>query len=278
MQDLRFVTTSDGFVILENAGEERFRVPLDDALREGSRQMIASTKTQPTSPKFIQNEYRSGKSNEQIASETAEPLDYVQLFTSAVQSELDYLTSRIQNTEMVFGTAMMPFSEIISMSFSDPQWRTLRKIGSWFVRVFQADLVATWKYEPKLNLLEPQDELARAISEAMQHSKVVELAVNPNDVWPEAQAKKDPELAVVNSREVIGQEAEVLTLLDEMRERRANLQADHSAVVTPDLEPELVVVASKPKVKIAPAEKASGKSRSSLPTWDEIIFGTNADS
>lgn len=276
MKDLRFVTTSDGFVILENADEERFRVPLDDALREGSRQMVASTKTQPTSPKFIQNEFRSGKSNEQIASETSEPLDYVLLFTSAVQSELDYLTSRIQNTEMVFGSTMMPFSEIIGMSFSDPKWKTFRKTGSWFVKVSQADLVATWKYEPKLNLLEPQDSLAKDISEAMQHSKVVELAVNPNDVWPETPDQKAPEPTHKPTPATQGQDAEVLTLLDEMRERRANSQVESSSIsVSPTDSPTTL---EKPKVKNTPTPKPPTKSRSSLPTWDEIIFGTNADS
>lgn len=279
MHELRYVTTENGYVILENASEERFRVEITDAMREASRLLVASSAPRPTSPKEIQTLYRSGKTEQEIAKLTGENLEFIQMFTPAVQTELDYVTERLQTTEFVFGNRMAPFSEIVSLSFSNPIWESYKISNTWFVRVSQAGQQATWKYDPKISLLEPQNDLAHQISAAMQDAMPIDLIISnttdapaelANHVTPTSSPESDS--AAVE----LGQDAEVLTLLDEIRERRAiGSVPTHSElrdeVVEASSQVEILKQDSTPKPSIA-------KGRAALPSWDEIIFGTSSDS
>ena len=281
MQELIYVTAEDGFVILENASEERFKVKITDGLREATRQLIVSTNPKQTSPKQIQSLYRSGKSDQEIAQETGEKLEFVQMFTPAVQSELDYVTERVQLTEFVFGNEMMPFSEIVQMSFANPNWRSFKQGAHWFVKVSQGEVEALWKYEPRVSLLEPHNEVARRISAGMQDAEPLDL------VFEEKQPPTSPTLtalpresaSIVNQKPQLDEQrkdAEVYSLLDEIRERRAlegvSDESEEGEAPTP-------VAHTAPVTKpTANPKPTSAKGRSSLPSWDEIIFGSNSDS
>lgn len=273
MQELRYVTSEDGFLILENSDEERFKVQITDALREGSRQLISSSSARPTSPKQIQALYRSGKSEDEIAAETGERMEFIQMFTPAVQSELDYVTERVQGTEFVFGNRMMSFADIVEMSFTDASWRSYKVGNTWFVKINQDATEALWRYDPKLSLLEPQNEIAKRISAGMQDARPIEIEP--------AAGKSEPTGATANSvvsatpivntePEVESKDAEVFSLLDEIRERR--ITSEKAKAI-----PEEPAVPTK-KEPISASKPVAAKGRTSLPSWDEIIFGSNLDS
>lgn len=274
MQELRYVTSEDGYLVFENSDEERFKVEITDALREGSRQLISSNNSTPASPKQIQVLYRAGKSEEQIAAETGESLEFIQMFTPAVQSELDYVTERVQGTEFVFGNRMMTFADIVEMSFSNPTWNSYKAGNTWFVKIRQADSEALWKYDPKLSLLEPHSEIARKISAGMQDAKSVEIATSQSSkTQPKSSAtlvSADEVGEIFESQSAEGKDAEVFSLLDEIRERR--LSTEKSFEPVRPMEP--AVLEKKP----VPAPKpATTRGRTSLPSWDEIVFGSNSD-
>lgn len=281
MEELRYVTTENGFVILENSQEEKFKLAVTDALREGTRQLIVSRAERPTSPKQIQTLYRAGKSDEEIANETGEKLEFIQMFTPAVQTELDYVTERVQGTEFVFGNRMMSFADIVQLSFSNASWSSYKTSNSWFVKVTQGAAEALWKYDPRLSLLEPQSDLAKQISLGMQDAQPIDVII------PEAPARsvvapkltsqetvvKPSEAPPIETHEE-SKDAEVFSLLDEIRERRQ--AASTTEVIEPEreLEPEREEVSIK---STAPAKPVSARGRSSLPSWDEIIFGSPND-
>lgn len=273
MQELRYVTSENGYLVLENSDGERFKVEVTDALREGSRQLIASSNSKPTSPKQIQSLYRSGKSEEQISSETGEKLEYIQMFTPAVQSELDYVTERVQGTEFVFGNRMMSFADIVEMSFAAPIWKSYKAGNTWFVNVRQGEIEALWKYEPKLNLLEPHSEIAKKISAGMQDAKSVELEPTTTAKRSISDSREQLESAdavtTPNHAKLESKDAEVFSLLDEIRERRL---ATEKALES-ELVPETPVQRTSPPV----SKPTSARGRTSLPSWDEIVFGSNGD-
>lgn len=281
MQELIYVTAEDGFVILENASEERFKVKITDGLREATRQLIVSSNSRQTSPKQIQALYRAGKTDQEISQDTGEKIEFVQMFTPAVQSELDYVTERVQLTEFVFGNQMMPFSEIVQMSFSEPNWRSFKQGANWFVKISQGDVEALWKYEPRVSLLEPQNEVAKKISAGMQDAEPLDLVFEEKSKVqaPIVAASPSASNATVDQQVTAvdhGKDAEVYSLLDEIRERRAMEDKHVQNNEAKASEPETRVV-EEPKTAIPP-KPASAKGRSSLPSWDEIIFGSNADS
>lgn len=275
MQELRYVTSENGFLVLENSDGERFRVEINHSLREGSRQIIPSNNARPTSPKQIQILYRAGKTEEQIAAETGESIEFIQMFTPAVQSELDYVTERVQATEFVFGNQMMSFAEIVEMSFSAPVWQSYKAGATWFVRIQQSENEAVWKYEPKLNLLEPHNEIAKKISTGMQDARaieIVETAATKSENSPKTPQVpiQKPNHSQEDASPNTQRDAEVFSLLDEIRERR--LATEKSVdIAAPASE-------APPVTKTPPTPKpASAKGRTTLPTWDEIIFGSNND-
>lgn len=273
MQELRYVTSEDGFLILENSAEERFKVQISDALREGSRQLITSISAQPTSPKQIQSLYRSGKTEEEISAETGEKIAFIQMFTPAVQSELDYVTERVQGTEFVFGNRMMSFADIVEMSFTDANWRSYKVGNTWFVKIAQDGTEALWRYDPKLSLLEPQNDIAKRISAGMQDARPVEIerpaVSNEYPVSVSKSAAEDVSDVPAKPGHQ-SKDAEVFSLLDEIRERRISSEKSKSQPVeTPALPKKEPTLAPKP---------VAAKGRSSLPSWDEIIFGSNLDS
>lgn len=162
MTELRFVSREGDYLVFESIGGERFRVPVDETIRDGVRQTARAT--QGTSPKFIQSRIRQGASVAEIAAESSEPEAYVELFAAAVQDELRYLLDTALAVALPDGSSMSAFRTLIERQVGAAQWQIAKPDEDWLLTAKFESGEAIWTFNPRVLSLEPTNSSARELS------------------------------------------------------------------------------------------------------------------
>ncbi|MQA77445.1 MAG: DUF3071 domain-containing protein [Streptosporangiales bacterium] len=264
MQELRLVGISDEgdhlLLAAPDATGAHFRVPLDGRIRaavQGAAARPGQLEKQMEStvrPKEIQTRIRAGQSPEEVASAAGLPLERIEAFATPVIRERMHITELAQKTAVRRPGESQPNAELgelvrqrLQARGVDPDdldwdsWR--REDGTWKVRL-QYKLanrsgVAEWIYDVSARHVRPVDDEAASLVSANG-------TVRPEP--PVEEVVERPRLAAV------GGGVEPASSIVEPQEPLAD-----------DNDTQPLRIARQP---------AKANKRASVPSWDEIIFGT----
>jgi hypothetical protein len=271
MIELRLVSRHSDYLVLESVAGERFRIAIDETLRDATRYTAKSTTG--TSPKDIQSMIRSGMSVADVAESTGEATEYVAMFAGAVLDELRYLLEAALSVQLPDDNQMISFRELVERDQPVTNWQIAKRESRWVVQAESASGPAEWLFSPNDLTLEPLNTAARELLKARagrtplvrDNSAGQSTAPLMNSA---AGLRQDTAVASTNQgdSELDSPErpaASVLDLVEEIKRRDSAASASQAA--SPDTQ-ESSSSSTKP---------ASAKGRASLPSWDEIVSGTS---
>ncbi len=309
MQELRLVAVSEdgSYAVLAVPGRGgRFSLPIDDRLRivaRGQFSRLAQYEIEvesPLRPKEIQDRIRAGETADEIADAAGVPIERVRRFEGPVLAERAYRAQEAQRAAIRqpgdsgpgprLGDIVAERLTTFGASPEDAQWDSRKRAdGNWQVQLmFTAGgrpHMAEWVFDPRRRHVTPADDDAGRLS-----LPEADLPAPPRGPAPVTRATVTPiatRLAPLGPPAAV-QAAGPLTPLaqpePEQEHRHAAAQARASRRATAaqargreasaeeDTAPEPPAAARE-----RPARKAAGgrSRRSSVPSWDEIMFGNS---
>jgi hypothetical protein len=315
MQELRIVAVSEdgSYAVLAVPGRGgRFSLPIDDRLRivaRGQFSRLAQYEIEvesPLRPKEIQDRIRAGETAEEIADAAGVPIERVRRFEGPVLAERAYRAQEAQGATIRrpgdsgpgprLGDIVGERLAALGISAEEAQWDS-RKVGdnNWQVQLMFTlggrPQMAEWLFDPRRRHVTHADDDAARLS--LPEADLAELAPAPRvparaTVTPigtrlaaaaPRPAEPRPEPAPVPGpppARAPAPASEPAVSAAHPAEARASAVERASAVddATPD-SPE-AEEAAVPQRGRAARKAAGGRSRrSSVPSWDEIMFGTS---
>ena len=304
MHELRLVAVSeDGtYAILVVPGRGgRYSLPMDDRLRavaRGQFSRLAQYEIEvesPLRPKEIQERIRAGESADEIADAAGVPIERVRWFEGPVLAERAYKAQEAQSAMVRrpgdsgpgprLAEVVTERLEALGTTADDAQWdSTKRGDGSWQVQlVFSSGgqvRTAEWIYDPRRRHATPIDEGAAMLS-------LPEADLPPDPGHRRGQATVTPLQPRLSTASAPG--ARPARRMAEAPPRRT--EAAPPAQRVPDSKPAAEPESRQPPAAAeeesrgetgrAPAATQTGRRaaggrgrRASVPSWDEIMFGS----
>jgi hypothetical protein len=287
MQELRLVAVAEdgSYVVLTAPGRSgRFTLPVDDRLRvvaRGQFSRLAQYEIEverPLRPKEIQDRIRAGETAEEIADAAGVPIERVRRFEGPVLAERAYRAQEAQRAALRppggsgpgrgLGDTVSGRLRELGVDPEDADWDSRKNSdGTWQVRlVFSSgsrSQVAEWMFDPRRKHVAPADDTAARLSE------------------PDAELPSPQPLPVTGTTATVTPIGSRLATAAAMAEPEARRQPEAPAgpANVPSFEPEEAAPPPPPKSppRERPARKTAGgrSRRSSVPSWDEIMFGTS---
>jgi Protein of unknown function (DUF3071) len=285
MQELRLVAVSEdgSYAVLAVPGRGgRFSLPIDDRLRivaRGQFSRLAQYEIEvesPLRPKEIQDRIRAGETADEIADAAGVPIERVRRFEGPVLAERAYRAQEAQRATVRQPGDSGPgarLGDIVSerlttfgASPEDALWDSRKRAdGNWQVQLmFTAGgrpHMAEWIFDPRRRHVTPADDDAGRLS------------------LPEADLPAAPRAPAAVTR------ATVTPIATRLAPLGPPAAAQGAAPRTqPEPEPEPRPAAEEESAAPPPAaprerpvrKAAGGRSRrSSVPSWDEIMFGNS---
>jgi hypothetical protein len=276
VQELRLVGVSDdgARVILVDEAGARFAVPLDDRLRAAVRvdrtrlgKLEIDMNHEP-SPRDVQSAIRAGGSAQDVAEAFGVSVEWVERYARPVLGErVHVLNTAMATAARRGGGADQPslgalVSERLAERGVDPSslewdaWR--REDGKWSVRL---DYVtsnrprhAQWQYDTAGRYLMPDDDEARWLVAEESRDQVVPFGRRPAADEPAAEEPAAEQGTGATAEETGPDQHDTIPL-----ERPESGEADSQG-------------------SAAAAGSARKKGRASVPSWDDIVFGSRRSS
>jgi hypothetical protein len=312
MRELAFVGLSDDGTALVLSGPDgaRFTVPRDDKLeaamrRDRSRLGQMEISLDGTTPKDIQQRVRFGQTPEEISETSGIPVERVLRFAGPVIAERQHIAQQAREVELRDGAAARTLEaavlDTLALGGTDPElvewdaWR--RDDGRWSLLVSWEPVdsvalgatAALWIFDPTGRTIVADDPASGWLlgerpeqvegDDTDTRPRLVGLPSHDLDAWDDDSVDPDAAFTAIVERD---SDAEILDLAD-----RPPAEPD-DATPLDDLYDTLPGLA-RPEGKVsrrarrkaarqtpAPAGdvEKGGKSRATVPSWDEILFGT----
>jgi len=306
MRELRFTGLSpDGRTLLASdpAGEE-YRIPVDEifaaAVRERPRSAAGDVAPgRDLRPAEIQSEIRAGATPEQLAEITGMDLDRIERFAAPVMQERAWVAQRASRILVTGGPSPRTLLEYVllhaertglGIEAADLVWDAWRRDnGRWSVAVELGDEEAVWLFDPDVNSLAPDDDLARSIHGLTRPTPVgpapegrsrragridapePDAAANPAaDTGPLPRSRPRP----AAERPGAGGREDTVPIGRPRPEPRAHpvSQTGPDTAPQPRTRP-----ADQPTEVIPPTHNGPRRRRATVPSWDEILFGARPE-
>jgi Protein of unknown function (DUF3071) len=288
MQELRLVAVSeDGtYAVLASPGHGgRFSLPIDDRLRivaRGQFSRLAQYEIEvesPLRPKEIQDRIRAGETAEDIADAAGVPIERVRRFEGPVLAERAYRAQEAQRATLrqpgdsgpgrPLGDVVVERLRMFGVDPDDAEWDSRKRSdGGWQVRLaFSSGSrphLAEWVFDPHRKHVAPADDTAARL--CLPESDLPEAT---SRIRAAARATVTPigsRLAAPPPEHDQGGPAEPARTARPAHSRAGEAGADTGQAAPPP-----------PPPPGRPARKAAGgrSRRASVPSWDEIMFGTS---
>jgi Protein of unknown function (DUF3071) len=281
MQELRLVAVSEdgSYAVLAAPGRSgRFSLPIDDRLRivaRGQFSRLAQYEIEvesPLRPKEIQDRIRAGETAEEIADAAGVPIERVRRFEGPVLAERAYRAQEAQRASIRHPGDSGPgrrLGEVVAERLTglgadtdEAAWDSRKRTdGSWEVSlVFRAEEIprlAEWVFDPRSRHVSPVNDTAAGLSLP--------------DAGLSAATSRHPGSATVTP---IGSRLSPAPAEAPPAEPVPVPAPSHPAAEQDGGQASDV---PQPPGRDRPARKAAGgrSRRSSVPSWDEILFGTS---
>src|SRR5215468_9344938 len=279
MQELRLVAVSEdgSYAVLTAPGRSgRFSLPIDERLRivaRGQFSRLAQYEIEvesPLRPKEIQDRIRAGETADEIADAAGVPIERVRRFEGPVLAERAYRAEEAQRATLrqsgdsgpgrSLGDLVSEGLRAFGVDPADAEWDSRKRPdGGWQVQLSfnsgNRPHLAEWIYDPHRRHVAPAEDTATRLCQP--DAELPEPAPGPR---PAARATVTP----IGSR--MGPDGEQGRSAERTRVPPRPAQQQQEAVPAVTRE--------------RPARKAAGgrSRRSSVPSWDEIMFGTSRPS
>lgn len=312
MKDIKFLGTDGDFLLLEDSSGQKFRLLLDEPLRRAIRNEPPSQLDSVNiSPREIQEEIRAGRTIEEVIQASGAPEEYVRKFAQPVLDELNHavlnaLTVRLEVAGDRFREpTAWEFGEIIKSRLAASgagieRWYAKKAPDHGYFIYCEFELGeetkrASWSYDPRRLALTPENEVAISLSSQERIGNAPRLrpvASEPQNLTANLADTVDMarELSPVPAPELLYESdspepiSETADLLDALRRKRAERETVEELPPHPTTESLRIVElppeetydseAMEEKKPETPPQK---KGRASIPSWDEIVFGTKPD-
>lgn len=241
MKQVQFSHREGDYIVLKDENGSYLRLELNGYLRQAVRTPAADS--QSFSPGEVQSLIRSGLTVSEVALQLGVEEDAIEAFAAPVTAELNYVKSSALSVLVVSQDfdETVPFEKLLEHKLTGASIRTMKDDGIWVLKAQNQSEQASFSFDPKNNWLKPLDEKAREIFE----EQTAPVAFSVIDSNSETEDEPDFEEDDTDASSV------ATDLLEELQRRRAQKEAD----------------TEKPKPE-------SSSKRPSLPSWDEIVFGS----
>lgn len=309
MQELRLNGTDGDHLVLESHEGAKYRLLVDDALRNATRNASVSDKSKISlTPREIQTAIRGGATVDELISRSGDPRDYVEKFAQPVVDELTHvLASALGVRISVAGdryneVSQTEFGEIIgsrlhSSGVKEFAWSTHRDENhTWLIevsyRLADSEQKGIWSFDLKKLLLSPENENAVTLSTQNQLTPLPKLApVNspaeptPTDTaaLPDTQ-RFETVIPIGRTSDRVQVEKPAVTqkieesndLLDALKRKREERSAPKTQIVevVAAENVEETIPEQVPEPSPAPIRRPG---RPSIPSFDEIVQGTKSE-
>jgi len=180
MDELTVIGAENGALIVVGTDGSRFRVLITEALHTALRQnRPAAPAAHRVGPREVQALIREGLTAAQVASQTGEPVDYIQRFEGPVLAEREYVVAAARAVSVVltsdfetgatgtFGSAID--YRLRSIGARGVRWESRKSESHWVVSVGFLDgetaRTAVWTFDPKKSTLAPANHEAQSLSQ-----------------------------------------------------------------------------------------------------------------
>jgi len=288
MRDARLVGLNDDGtrLVLELPGGERVTVRVDAQLRAAVRQdrsRLGQLQIETESrlrPAEIQARIRSGRTPEEVAAEAGISVERVERYAVPVLHEREHMAQagqaagvRREGAVELLGQLVGARLEEHGVSLEGLAWDSWRRDdGSWELTLTYAmegkERTAQWVFDAARTVVTADDDEARWLTDDAPEP-APEASVHRLRPVRKKKAPKAPDPDEVFDREAL---AEAAAEVDEPAEDDAvevDLFHVDEPVDEPVTDPEPDVV--EPEAETEPAAR---KGRASVPSWDEILFGS----
>lgn len=275
------VTPDGEALLLQRPGGAKLRLPLDERVRaavrgDRGRQLEMHLEGSVT-PREIQARIRAGQSIDEVVDALGESRERVQRFAEPVLGERVYIAEQARSSALRGAAEAGSLGEIVAERLSAAggkavDWDAWKgEGGGWvLVLVYSVDgreRTATFGYDAASRSVSPLDDDARRVS-TLGSSPVVDLATRRESAEAVDKAADAPAGQPVVEPVPTPDEPALATVTPVRPEPVAPLPAEEAAEPAVEPEPE----AAAPK---RPAAK--GRKRASVPSWDEIVFGSKRE-
>lgn len=244
MNELKFEKRESDYLILAAQDGSESRVAITEELKQAVRR--TPVETSRFSPAEIQKQIRAGATISEVATNLGISSSAVEPFAAPVFAEIDYLKQNALNVRLAANEFdyMIRLEDLIIQRWGRKLEFQLRKTDDGWLLVANTDTEsASWIFEPRSNTLKPWDDAALEL--AGDYPAGPSLAVitsKPDEMDKPEEPEQPPSVAT--------------DLLEELQRRRA---------------------AKTESQKSETSASETKKGRPSVPSWDEIVFGTNSE-
>lgn len=180
MDELTVIGAENGALVVVSADGSRFRVPITEALHTALRQnRPAAPAPHRVGPREVQALIRQGLTAAEVATQTGEPLEYIQRFEGPVLAEREYVVTAARTVPVAvaadgeagvtgtFGSAID--HRLSGIGARDVRWESRKQETHWIVSVSFLDgdvaRTAVWTFDPKKSALAPANHEAQSLSQ-----------------------------------------------------------------------------------------------------------------
>ncbi|UQN13843.1 septation protein SepH [Gulosibacter sp. ACHW.36C] len=287
MQELRFVSVEDGWILATNENGDRFRLRVDDTLQAALRPQRQVRSAGPkVPPREIQQLIRAGHTVDEVVAETGADRETVERFEAPIIAERGYIVEQARGVPVRLQQQVDPLSSeatnfgvaidarLEQLEARQVRWDAWRDpetgwhVGLNFV-TGDVERHALWKFDTKGHALRPDSPAAVTLSQQGEvqgmrgpHLRAV-AHEHPEGVIPVAEkdAPAAPEASEATSSATTYETADLLEQLRRRRGERQHTVYDEMAEYQDD--DELVIDrpadASEPQARVTPFAAASAQ-------------------
>jgi hypothetical protein len=311
MRELNPIGREGDSLLLVSSDGEQFSVTVDETLRRTIKEhRLPDVSGEQLSPRQIQDAIRAGKSINDIAEQSGTSLSLVERFAHPVLEELQHMVDLALNVRIELpadrfnDVEKKPFGDVIEENLAAAgasafTWSASRSENSvWLISVsYQLGHdqgSATWTFDPRRYLLTPETSNAQSLStpgskldapirpatkvSTPQHPATGEAVVTADklEAFRSRRAKAEAEAEVELVAEEIPEPDETLVVLEEETTLAEVLTLTQPIDPIPE---DLGEENQEPEIQetAAPKTEVPKKSRAPMPSWDQIVRGTQSD-
>lgn len=311
MEDIRFTEVDGEYLFLETSAGEKYRLLVDDHVRNALKRENRSKLDQVSlSPRDIQDAVRDGESLSSIAERSGASFDFVEKIAAPVLAELAHIVDTALSVRLGLSadreSGSLEFGELMTARLHEAGataigWSAKRSdLGIWHIHanfaIGEASEQAHWSFDPRKLTLSPENGRAIALANnaaprAFTATSNGQVAASTPAAFaaPALKSVPDKQMPPTPPAEAAREVVAVVTppavpdpaplsatadLLQALKRKRVDLEVDADL----DTTAVLPVVSPIEDSETAPAAPSvAKKGRASMPSWDEIVFGTKTE-
>lgn len=297
MRELNPIGRDQDQLLLVSSDGERFSVAIDETLKKTIKEnRLPDLSRDELSPREIQDAVRGGATVAQLAESSGGSVEVIERFAHPVLEELAHMVELAKSIRVELPADR--FNDVEKKAFGDvvegkllqggaskPRWSARRGDNTVWEIMVEFDQsgdtgTATWTFDPRKYLLTPETTNAASLSTPSSNLDSP-LSASPRATHTEAETQT----SVVTADK-----------LEAFRKRREQTEAIVAVAVAPeevietevtlieysieeDSQDELENIGEEPQTEVLsePPPSESKKSRPPMPSWDEIVRGTQSD-